>query len=49
MNDIDAQRPSHRPRRDPQGTAEPPKPASPRQLTGLEWLVRQAQRRRPAR
>ncbi|GAA1279886.1 hypothetical protein [Saccharothrix xinjiangensis] len=49
MNDIDAQRPSHRTRQEPRGTEEPPKPAAPRQLTGLEWLVRQAQRRRPER
>ncbi|WP_153278807.1 hypothetical protein [Saccharothrix syringae] len=49
MNDIDAQRPAPRPQHERDGGAEPPKPAAPRQLTGLEWLARQAQRRRPER
>lgn len=45
MNDIDAQRPSPRPRHE-EDAGQQPAPAAPRQLTGLEWLVRQAQRRR---
>ena len=49
MNDLDAQRPSPRPQLDQEEPVEHRKPEVPKQLTGLEWLVRQAQRRREER
>lgn len=48
MNDLDAQRPSPRPQQEEE-PVERQKPEVPKQLTGLEWLVRQAQRRREER
>ncbi|MFD1148102.1 hypothetical protein [Saccharothrix hoggarensis] len=49
MNDLDAQRPSPQPPQEQEVPVERPKPQVPKQLTGLEWLVRQAERRRGER
>ncbi|WP_447004560.1 hypothetical protein ACRAKI_34020 [Saccharothrix isguenensis] len=49
MNDLDAQRPSPRPQQEQEEPVERQKPEVPKQLTGTQWLVRQAQRRREER
>ncbi|WP_367134713.1 hypothetical protein [Saccharothrix sp. HUAS TT1] len=48
MNDLDAQRPSPHPQQEQEEPVERQNTEDPKPLTGLEWLVRQAQRRRPA-
>ncbi|NUT49058.1 MAG: hypothetical protein HOV94_17385 [Saccharothrix sp.] len=49
MNDLDAQRPSPQPHQEQEEHVQRQKPQVPKPLTGLEWLVRQAQRRREER
>jgi hypothetical protein len=49
MNHLDAQRPSPQPQQEQEEPVERQKPEDPKPLTGLEWLVRQAQRRREER
>lgn len=49
MNDLDAQRPSPQPQQEQEEPVERQKPEEPKPLTGLEWLVRQAQKRREER
>lgn len=49
MNDLDAQRPSPQPQQEQKEPVERTQPGVPKQLSGLEWLVRQAQRRREER
>ncbi|MFE2752970.1 hypothetical protein ACFXGA_13345 [Actinosynnema sp. NPDC059335] len=49
MNDLDAQRPSPQPQQEQEEPVERQKPEVRKPLTGLEWLVRQAQRRREER
>ncbi|MEJ2854716.1 MULTISPECIES: hypothetical protein [unclassified Saccharothrix] len=47
MNDLDAQRPEPLPQPPEEERSErEQKPAVPRQLSGLEWLVKQVQRQR---
>ncbi|MFI9007158.1 hypothetical protein ACIGNX_08010 [Actinosynnema sp. NPDC053489] len=49
MNDLDAQRPSPQPQHEREEHVERQKTEVRKPLTGLEWLVRQAQRRRGER
>ncbi|MFI9813214.1 hypothetical protein [Saccharothrix variisporea] len=46
MNDLDAQRPEPVQQMPEEERAEREEPAVPRQLSGLEWLVKQVQRQR---
>ena len=49
MNDLDAQRPSPQPQQEQEEAVTRREPEVPKPLSGLEWLVRQAQRRREDR
>jgi hypothetical protein len=46
MNDLDALRPEPLPQPPEEERSEREKPEVPRQLSGLEWLVKQVQRQR---
>ncbi|WP_433265917.1 hypothetical protein ACQPZF_39365 [Actinosynnema sp. CS-041913] len=49
MNDLDDRRPSPQPQQQQEERVERERREVPKQLSGLEWLVRQAQRQRRAR
>ncbi|MBB5954796.1 hypothetical protein FHS29_001366 [Saccharothrix tamanrassetensis] len=49
MNDLDDRRPSPQPQQQEEERVERDRMEVPKQLSGLEWLVRQAQRQRSVR